>query len=205
MKFKTLLLSFLMLAFFTQNGMSQNEDVKKRKMTIVTKTVDKDGKETVTTIVKEGSDVTDEDIDKLIQQHIAEGSEINVEVEVESDDDHAAKHGKKHKKKIKIKEGKQVIEIDGDDDDSMIFISDDGEITKVKKDKDGKEKTIKIIRKKGGGEDVEIHMEGEDGHKNVWIDKDDPKGEYIIVEEVEVQTDKNGKTTKTVKKKRIKN
>ncbi len=175
MKFKTFSICLLLLAFFTQNIHAQNEDTKKRKMTITTKTVDENGKETITTIVREGDEFNDEDIDKLIQKHLGEGAEINVNVEVEGDGEHITiteTKGDKSEKHITIIKDGKTIEIDGDDDGEMIFISEDGQITEIK---NGKE--IKVIKKKGkNGEEIfikEIHGSGDDdGEEIIIITKD---------------------------------
>ena len=90
MNIKTIFSCFLLLAFFNQNIFAQNEEekkeaVQKKKMTIVTKTIDEDGNETVKTIVKEGDEVSDEKIDQLIQEHVGKGHNIDVEVNLEDD------------------------------------------------------------------------------------------------------------------------
>lgn len=160
-----------MLAFFTQNMNAQKEEKKEvRKMTIITKTIDEDGNETVTKTVKEGDEVSDEEIDKIIQEHT--GGEIDVEVDMEKEGTEKIiikeKGEKGEQKQYRIIKETQEIEVESDEKGEMEVIVIDGD-----DDAEGEHK-IKIIKKGENGEEEEYIIKGnKDSHKKMMFISED--------------------------------
>ena len=200
MLFKTLTLCLLCLAFFTQNAFAQQEEKPKKKIEIVTVTVDENGEEKVTKIVREGEDANEAEIEKLLKEHVGESKTIDVTVEVGDDGKENIfihENGKDGKvsKHVIVKKGENV-EAEGEGKGEMIFITEDGEVTKLN------DQDVKVIKKKAGeGDEMEISIEKEmDGdQKMIWIEKDEAqKGDVIIIEEE--TTEEKGEDGKTIKK-----
>ncbi len=201
--FKTIALLLFSFALFTQNAFAQQDKKSKKKVEIVTKTIDENGEEKVTKIVREGEEVNEEEMEKLLKEHSGESKTMDVTVEMGEDGQEkiiikeTGKDGKVIKRKI-VTQGQQV-EVEGDGGDEIIFLSEDGEVTEFK------EKDIKIIRRKSGENiqiEVEDKIEGEPGM--MWKEDDGAgKGDVIIIEEeITEELDKDGKTVKKTVKKR---
>ncbi len=204
MKFKalkTITLLLLGIALFSQNAFAQQEKKSKKKIEVVTKTVDENGEEKVTRIIREGEEVNEEEIDKLMKEHLGESKTMDVTVEMDEGGKEkiiikeTGKDGKVIKRKI-VTQG-QDVEVEGDGSDEMIFITEDGEVTELK------DKEVKIIRKKSG-ENIQIEVEDLVEDKMIWTEKDGAeKGDVIIIEEeITEELDKDGKTVKKTVKKR---
>lgn len=188
MNFKTILTGIFLLGFFSQLSYAQQEETTKRKMTIVTKTVDENGKETVTTVTKEGEEISDEEMDKIIQKYMGEGHRIDVEVSTEDDKSEKIiikeKNNQGETKKYKIIKSNQTVEVIGDGDEEVIWVEGD--------DEKEKKKDSFIIKKKGNkSEDVIINENKEN--------KDDNNKVIFISEDGETHELK-GKNVKVIKK-----
>ncbi len=165
---KLCLFVFLLLGInFT--AQAQEEGKESKKITIITKKIDKDGKEIVEKQIIEGDDAKDVDIDELIAKAKKDGKEINVNIEEE--EERMTKTKGKGSKTVTIvtkkkgKDGKEMVKkqvIVGDD-------MDDAEIQAM----------IEKAKKEGG--EVEVRIEQEEmrvikkkgnGEKNIWIEKD---------------------------------
>ncbi|MEO1260072.1 MAG: hypothetical protein AAFZ15_14860 [Bacteroidota bacterium] len=193
MKFKILFSCFLLLAFFSQQMNAQEAEKKeKRKMTVVTKTKDKDGKTTTTTIVKEGDEISDEEIDKIIEKALGEGHEIDIEIEMEDikggEEKIIIKQSaeKGTQKKYKIIKKSQGIEVESDGDHEVINLDN--------VDADENVKEIKVIKKKDGKTEVFVEMKDEEG------DGENPEKMIFIGEDGEVQ-ELSEQNVKIIKKK----
>ncbi|MEZ4934968.1 MAG: hypothetical protein R2788_22915 [Saprospiraceae bacterium] len=182
---KAILIGLFLLTFFSQISLAQKEETTKRKMTIVTKTIDENGKETVTTITKEGEEISDEEIDKIIQQHLGEDHKIDVEVNTNGDQSEQIiikeKNNQGEIKQYKIIKNSQTIELEGEGDDDVIWVEGD--------DEKEKKKEVIIINKKGdNSEDILINKNDEnkaDNNKVIFITEDgethELKGENVKI------------------------
>ncbi len=174
---KLCLLAFLLLGInFTVTA--QEEVKESKKITIITKKIDKDGKEIVEKQIIEGAEAIDVDIDALIEKAKKDAKEIDVSIEQEESRVMKQKH--KGEKTVTIvtkkkdKDGKEMVEkrvMKGDDlDDAKI----DALIEAAKKDGGQVEVRVEVkeerVKKKGKGE------------KNIWIEKD---GEEINLDNME--------------------
>lgn len=174
-------LCFLVFLFLGLNLTltAQEETKESKKITIITKKIDKDGKEIVEKQIIEGDEANDVDIDALIEKAKKEAKEIDISIDQEEKRMIKAE-GEGNKTvtivtKRKDKDGKEIVEkrvMEGTD-------LDDAEINALieKAKKDGGEidvriemKEERVIRKKGKGE------------KNIWIEKD---GEKIDLDNME--------------------
>lgn len=168
---KLCLFVFLLLGInFT--AQAQEEVKESKKITIITKKIDKDGKEIVEKQIIEGDEAMDVDIDELIEKAKKDAKEINVDIEQE--EERMTKTKGKGSKTVTIvtkkkgKDGKEMVQkrvMMGDD-------MDDAEIQAM----------IEKAKKEGG--EVEVRVEQEemrvikkkgDGEKNIWIEKDGTK------------------------------
>lgn len=215
----------LLLMGFSSISFAQNETTKKTKKTvIVTKTIDADGHEKTTKIVTEGDDMSEEEIDALIEKTLKEEG-IDAEVDVRVDGDGKTmmkKDGKEIEKEIKItiKNNGEIEE--SEDEKTMMFKTEDGEVIKWKGkemkmeemdddtemiieeeiiEKDGKiEKRIKKIKRSSAPQE-EMNMEKDGaGDENIWIEKEG--GEVIELEDGKkmIFIEKEGNKTTTTKK-----
>lgn len=190
-----LFLSLLFILFAFANMQAQNEEEpRKKEIKIVTKTIDENGKETVTETVKSGDEISDEELDQLIQDAVGEEKSIDVKVDLSEEG----------KTKIRIVEQNVEVEKEIKDGDKkvMIFKSEDGDIQEVDADQ------IRIIKQKiGDGEEVKIEMKDlKGGEEMIWTEEEEgaEAGDVIIIEEEVIEEmDENGKVVKkTVKKKK---
>ncbi len=176
-----LFLLLIGLLFSPNNTFAQIGGASKT-ITIVKKTVDKDGNTNVEKTVIEGDEAAKFDVDKYMKSiDESKYSDVNINVEVTKDGE-----GKSSGDKKEIK-----VTVEGDD----IIIMEDGEKTVVKIDQDGdgvKEeittedgKRIKIIRKSGSANTHDMDVEvthTEDGKKEIRIMKtSQPKGAFFGV------------------------
>lgn len=167
---------------------AQETTKESKKITIITKKIDKDGKEIVEKRVIEGDDIEDAEIDQLIEDAKKEAKEIDIQIEKEESkvikkkEKGTTKHiwiekdGEKinledlEGEKImifKTKDGK-IIELDGEElHEEHITIekketnttdSDEEMEVTVTVDEDGNTKIIKKRRKVKKGEDVEAKL-----------------------------------------------
>jgi hypothetical protein len=168
--------------------------------------VDENGQEKVTKIVREGEEANEAELEKLMNEQLGEMKTIDVTVETGDDGKEkiiVKENGKdgKTEKHVIVRKGEK-IEMEGEVGGQMIFITEDGEVTKIK------DKDVKIIKKKAGeGDEMEITIEKEieADQKMIWIEKEEAgKGGTVIIEEEEIteELDKDGKTVKKTVKKR---
>jgi hypothetical protein len=181
-----------LLAICTTFANAQEEIKKEKTVVVIKKTIDKDGNVTVERTVKEGAEIDDAEIEKLMRE-----VEDEMEVEVTIDQKSVKKMGKDGKTKSKKKKKVYTIEIEEEDNDDsddeeehkvMIFKSDEGEenvfIMKDGEKIDLDDEDVKIIKMKGDGdeENIEIRikekMEDED---NVFIQKMDENSAFLGV------------------------
>jgi len=172
-------LCFLVFLFLGLNVTltAQEKTKESKKITIITKKIDKDGKEIVEKQIIEGDEAVDVDIDALIEKAKKDAKEIDVSIEQEKK--RMTKIEGKGNKTVTIvtkkkgENGKEIIEkrvMEGNDiEDAEI----DAMIEKAKMD---------------GGK-VEVRIEREETRemkqkkgKNIWIEKD---GEKIDLENME--------------------
>lgn len=169
---------------------AQEEITETKKVVIITKKIDKDGNETIERIEKDGEEVDDAMIDKIIEEAKKSGKSVDIRIEKES------------QKIIKNRKKKTTKEIDIDQiegneiEDVMIFKTDDGKIIEINEE-EGEEievtvtvddkgqqtrikTTKKIIKMNDGKEIINIEEEEgmEEGEVNVWIDD---KGNKTII------------------------
>ena len=207
MKIQILFSFFFLPAFFAQSINAQEaENKEKRKMTVITKSVAKDGKTTTTTVVKEGDEMSDEEMDKIIEEALEKGNEIDVKVETVDGIEGKGKIIIKEKgengvqKKYTIIKKTQEIEVESDGEHEIIHLDKDHGNEKIKE--------IKVIKKKSAdGKNIEITIGSKDGKedKMIWLEKEDGEDGDIIIIEEETMEEKgeDGKTIKkTVKKKK---
>ena len=125
------LIAFLFLG--VNPALNAQETTKEsKKIVIITKKIDKDGKETVEKIVREGADIDDAEIDKLIENAKKEGGEIDVRIEKEQRK--VIKKSKDGKtENIWIEKDGETIDLDKMKGEGavMIFKTDDGKIIKL--------------------------------------------------------------------------
>lgn len=199
---KTLLPVIALLAFSAQEVLAQQEEKKVKKIEIVTKTIDENGEEKMTKIVREGEDASDAEIEKLLADLDGEFKLVNVEIEKNDD-------GTSKIIITKTDEAGQVTKskITGTDkqgsDHAKIIITTDEETSPEK------EQSVKIIKKKsleGGATEIIIEKEMDETGEMILIEEDGIQDGSVIIleEETTEETDSDGKTVKkTVKKKKI--
>lgn len=178
-----------------------------KKIVIITKKIDKDGNETVEKIVREGADIDDAEIDRIIEVAKKESKEIDIQIETAE-----RKVIKKKKdgetKNIWIeKDGKKISLDKMDDDGMMIFKTEDGEIIKL----DGAElhEEHTVIEKEAGAasrenEDIEVTVTVDEDGNTTTVEKRVTKQQKQSEEmEVTVSVDEDGNTTITKKRKKV--
>jgi len=182
---------------------AQAETKESKKVTIITKKIDKNGKEIVEKRVIEGDDIDDAEIDQLIEDAKKSAKEMDVRIEKKEMRTTKTKN-KETSKNIWIEKNGEKIDLDEMEGEKiMIFKTDDGKIIEL----DGEELHEEhIIIKKGEGEELEEEMEikvivDENGDtqiikKKAGAKKKEMKGEEM---EVTVTIDEEGKT-KIIKK-----
>jgi hypothetical protein len=111
-----LILSAMLMVFFLPLSFSQDKPTpEKKKIVVITKSVDENGEEKVTKTVREGDEISDEELDKMVQDVLDEGREIKVDVDVD-------KEG--HKKIRIIEQGIELneeVEIEDREEDEVII------------------------------------------------------------------------------------
>lgn len=159
---------------------------KNKKVIIITKTIDKDGNETIERIEKEGTDLDDLDVDELIKKHL--GEDVNVDINIDSKNKKPLTRSVRvTKKKFTDENGHTQIDVNVDVQESAEALSDERvkEITKEEEEefillKPGTDANIKWKEKNG----ETIIIEGDD---NVKIfkkgDKTIIRKEHIIIKE----------------------
>ncbi|GEM_PF-107187 len=214
MKFitKKLHLGILCLATFLFLGINpalnaQETTKESKKIVIITKKIDKDGKETVEKIVREGADIDDAEIDKIIEKAKKEGGEIDVRIE---------KGQRKVIKKSKDgqteniwieKDGKKIDLEEMEGEEVMIFKTADGKIIKL----DGAELHEEhIVIEEGAqgekGKDVEVTVTVDEDGNTTRIEKRIIQQKKQAEDmEVTVSVDKDGNTTIIKKRKKAAN
>ncbi|MEM1123594.1 MAG: RidA family protein, partial [Bacteroidota bacterium] len=153
------LTALFFLLFLVQTTAQTNREENK-KVTIITKKIDKDGKEMVETIVREGQDINDTEIDALIEKAKKEAKEINVRIEESSSKTVRTKE-KEKTKNVWIEKDGQKIDLD---DEEVIVLSEqdeplgDGETMEVTVtvDEDGETKIIKKRLNKSAQNDGDV-------------------------------------------------
>lgn len=135
---------------------AQAETKESKKVTIITKKIDENGKEVVEKRVIEGDDMEDAEIDKIIEDAKKSAKEIDVRIEKEEIRTTKMKNNSKSKNIWIEKDGEKINldEIEGEK--IMIFKTDDGKIIEL----DGEELHEEhIIIKKIDGNELEEDME----------------------------------------------
>ena len=219
---KKLHLGKLCLACFLFLGINitliaQTKDKVSTKVTIITKKIDKDGKEIVEKIVKEGDDFDQTEIDKMIEAAKKDAKEIDVSIEKESSTT-IKTDGEGKTKNIWIEKDGKTIDLDDlEGENIMIFKTEDGKVIELGDDEtqeieiiveeDGKKiiKKKKKMRKGDGAKmtkKMEIDIEEEGLHEeHITIKKEGgasmEKGEEM---KVTVTVDEDG-NTQIIKKK----
>lgn len=133
-------ITFLLILLMVSGStflMAQSNEAAKKKVVIITKTKDADGKEVVKKIVKEGEEVSDEEMEKMINQELEgegfkmkmkSGGEKEIEEEITVDE-----NGKKTTtRRIKMKVNSDDVEIDEKEEHIVIMKSDDASKEMVK-------------------------------------------------------------------------
>ncbi|MFK7984206.1 MAG: RidA family protein [Saprospiraceae bacterium] len=185
---------------------AQETTKESKKVVIITKKIDKNGKETVEKIVREGADIDGAEIDKLIEKAKKEGGEIDVRI-------------KKEQRKVikKSKDGKTEniwIEIDGETididkmkgaGDVMIFKTEDGKLIKLDGEELHEEHIIIEEDAKGkAGEEVEVSVTVDEDGNTTRIEKRIVKQKKQAEEmEVTVSVDEDGNTKIITKRKKV--
>ncbi len=144
-----LTLMFIALPSALIFAQEETEIKEEKKVIVITKTIDADGNVTVEKVVKEGGDISDEEI----QQMIEEGDEKEVKVTVRTDK--KTKDVKAIKEKGKSKTKSYTIEVDGED----VKINQKGDNVFIFK-ADGDDEDVRVFKVKGDdGEDIEVEVE----------------------------------------------
>jgi len=199
------LIAFLFLGINPAlNAQATTKDSK--KVVIITKKVDKDGKEIIEKIVREGADIDDAEIDALIAKAKKEGGEIDVRIEKEQRK--VIKKSKDGKTEhIWIEKDGETIDIDEIKGEGgvMIFKTDDGKVIKL----DGEalhEEHIIIEEATQGNkeEDVEVTVTVDEEGNTTRIEKRIVKQKKQSEEmEVTVSVDEEGNTKIVKKRKKV--
>lgn len=195
------LMTILFLGIHSTVNAQEESSKESKKVVIITKKVDKDGKETIEKIVREGEEIDNEEIDRIIEKAKKEGGEIDVQIE------------KKEKRIIKQqKDGKTKniwIEKDGEEigldkiegDGVMIFKTDDGKIIKLDGE-DLHEEHIMIEEDANTEKNVEVTVTVDEEGNTTRIEKRIVKQKKVADEmEVTVSIDEDG-NTKIIKKRK---
>lgn len=173
-KLKYVLMLLLMSTFlFPNNTFAQDDKKVNKKVVIIKKTIDKDGKEQIEKIINEGEDV---DIDALIKSAENEDGNVEIEVEVTTDGDDAKQKNKTEKTVSVTVDGDQVKILDGENVEVIEIQGEDG--TQEIKTEDGKHIIIKRLSADEGEdlnvdemlEEVNIEVD-EDGNQQIRIVK----------------------------------
>lgn len=165
---KTLSLVLLLLLSMNVDTIAQKEVEKSKKVTIVTKKIDKNGKKTVEKIVKEGSEIDEKEINLMIEKVKKGDKEVEISINKEATEN----------KKITIitkkidKNGKEIVEKIVKEGNDISEAEIDQLIEKAKKG--SKEMEVRINK--------EIEIEEDENSKNIWIQKD---GKTIVLDELE--------------------
>lgn len=202
---KLCLFVFLFLGInFTAKAQVELQESK--KITIITKKIDKDGKEIVEKQVIEGTDISDADIDALIEDAKKQAKEIDVRIEQE--EKRVIKKKGKGGKNIWIEKDGERIDLDNmEGENIMIFKTDDGKVIKM----DGEELHEEhiVIKKEGsdkkGTKEVKVVTVtvDENGNTNIQeriVDNDKQVDEEM---EVTVTVDEDGNTKIIKKRKKV--
>lgn len=194
------LMAFLFLGI-NPNLTAQVTTKASKKVVIITKKIDKDGNETVEKIVREGAEIDDAEIDKLIEKAKKEGGEIDVRIEKE--ERKVIKKSKDGKtENIWIEKDGQKIDLDKMEGDGvMIFKTEDGKIIKL----DGAELHEEHITTEKGAEDEDIEITvtvDEDGNTTTVEKRIAKKKRQSEEMEVTVSVDEDGNTTIIKKRKK---
>lgn len=187
------LVSLLMLTFlfaFSVVSFAQTEEEKKesKKTVIVTKVIDENGKETVKRIEKDGSELSEEEMSKLIKESLKEeGIEMDVDVEIDDATEKVVEDDGNKKviqKQIKITMDGDEVKKEGDDEDLIIIKTDDGQVIKWKEDEDMKKDGDNVMIFKTDEGDI-IKMKSKDIH----VEHGDEDMQVISVEEKIIEKD----------------
>lgn len=196
------LIFFLVLGLHTV-ATAQEEVKESKKVTIITKKIDKNGKEVVEKRVIEGDDMSDAEIDQIIEDAKKAAKEIDVRIEKEEMRTIKSK-SKDKSQNIWIEQDGEKINLDEMDGEKiMIFKTKDGEIMELDGDELHEEHVI--IKKgagKGGKEEMEIEVTvDENGDTQIVEKKGNQQKKTMSNEnmEVTVSIDQEGKT-KIIKK-----
>lgn len=186
----------------TLNAQSTKES---KKVVIITKKIDKDGKETVEKIVREGDEIDEAAIDKIIEAAKKDAKEVDVRIETEKRI--IKKKGKKEtSKNIWIEKDGESIDLDEMEGAGvMIFKTDDGKVIKLNGEELHEEHTIIEERVMGGEEeDVEVTVTVDEDGNTTTVEKRIPRKKKIKEEmEVTVSVDEDGNTTIIKKRKKV--
>ena len=198
------LITFLLLGLNPKLN-AQETTKESKKVVIVTKKVDKDGKETIEKIVREGDEIDDAEIDKIIEKAKKEGGEIDVRIEKEQRK--VIKKSKDGKtENIWIEKDGETIDLEElEGENIMIFKTDDGKVIKLDGETLHEEHIIieeDIEGKKG--EEVEVTVTVDEDGNTTRIEKRKVKKKKASGEmEVTVTVDEDGNTKIIKKRKKV--
>lgn len=177
-----------------------------KKVVIITKKIDKDGKETVEKIVREGEEIDDAEIDKIIETAKKEAKEIDVRIEKEEKRMIKKKKKKGAAKNIWIEKDGESIDLEEIEGDGvMIFKTEDGKIIKLDGEELHEEHTVIEKRVEGReNEDIEVTVTVDEDGNTTTVEKRIPKKKKVEEEmEVTVSVDEDGNTKIIKKRKKV--
>ena len=175
-----------------------------KKVIIITKKTDKDGKETVEKIVREGDDIDEAEIDKIIEEAKKEAKEIDVRIEKEEKRMIKKKKKKGASKNIWIEKDGESIDLEEIEGDGvMIFKTDDGKIIKLDGEELHEEHTV-IKKRDGAVEEIEVTVTVDEDGNTTTVEKRIPRKKKVEEEmEVTVSVDEDGNTKIIKKRKKV--
>jgi len=156
---------------------AQETTKKSKKVVIITKKIDKDGKEIVEKIVREGAEIDDAEIDELIAKAKKEGGEIDISIEKEQRKVIKLDGEELHEEHILIEERKEGEK--GEDIEVTVTVDEDGNTTRIEK---------RVVKQKKQAEEMEVTV-SVDENGNTKIVKKRKK-----VADVEAKLEKMGIT-----------
>lgn len=122
---KFILLLAVLIFATSQTTFAQTEKDANKKIVIITKTKDEDGKEVTKKIIQEGEEVNEEEINKMINEELEkEGFKMKIDTEIEKEIEEEViidENGKKvTTKRIKMKVSEEDLEM-GESSDHIII------------------------------------------------------------------------------------
>lgn len=152
------LVAFLFLGI-TPNLRAQVTTKESKKVVIITKKIDKDGKETIEKIVKEGADIDDAEIDRIIEAAKKESKEIDIQIEKEERKIIKLDDAELHEEHIVIEKEAGATNGENEDIEVTVTVDEDGNTTTVEK---------RVIKQQKQSEEMEVTVSvDEDGNTTI--------------------------------------